>query len=186
MLDGALSEGEWSDALELPLADDTSLFVKHAEGSLYVGVRTALGAQVVGNVYIARDETVEILHTSHALGPATYRLKEGVWELERPFVWGCRTLGFSDTAIAERDAFLAENGWLATVVNLGVTEYMEYRIAIEWGPMRMLLRFDVHWEAQEVLTWPVDTDVGIDPGPLPQEAAFRTDRWCSVVFEPPA
>lgn len=185
LLDGVLSKDEWSDALELPLADDTSLYVKHAEGSLYLGVRTAPGAQVVGNVYIAREEAVEILHVSHALGSATYRLEEAAWVLETPFVWSCRALGFSDIAVAERDAFLEENGWLATVVNLGVTEHMEYRIAIEGETMRMLFRFDVHRDAQEVLTWPLDTDVGIDPGPLPQEAAFRTDRWCDVVFEPP-
>jgi hypothetical protein len=182
-LDGVLSEAEWDDALELPLADETSLFVKHAEGFLYLGVRAAPGAQVVGNAYIARGETVEILHASHALGPATYRLEQGAWVLERPFVWSCRALGFTDAAIAERQAFLERNGWLATVVNLGLTEHMEYRIAIEGEPMRMLLRFDVHRESQEVLTWPVDTAVGLDPGPLPQEAAFRTDRWCDVIFE---
>ena len=183
-LDGVLSEAEWDDALELPLASDTSLFVKHAEGFVYLGVRTAPGAQVVGNVYIARAEAVEILHASHALGPATYRLEEGVWVLEMSFAWSCRTLGFSDTVIAEREAFLERNGWLATVVNLGLTEHMEYRVAIDAEPMRMLFRFDVHRDTQEVLTWPLGTNVGLDPGPLPQEAAFRPEEWCDVSFEP--
>jgi hypothetical protein len=182
-LDGVLSESEWGDAIELPLADDTSLFVKHANGFLYLGVRTAPGVQVVGNVYIARGDTVEILHASHALGPATYRLEQGVWSLETPFVFSCRALGFSDAAVAEREWFLEENGWLATVVNLGAPEDMEYRIAIEAESMRVLFRFDVRREAQEVLTWPSDTSVGLEPGPLPQEAAFRTDRWCEVIFE---
>jgi hypothetical protein len=184
-LDGVLSEGEWDDALVLPLAADTSLHLKHAEGSLYVGVRAAPGAEVVGNVYIAYEETVEILHASHALGPATYRLEEGVWTLEQPFVWSCRSLGFSDSAVAEREAFLDENGWLATVLNLGVAEHMEYRISIEGEPMRMLFRFDVHRETQEVLTWPVDTAVGIAPGPLPRQATFRPEEWCELLFEPP-
>lgn len=81
-----MSEGEWDDASVLPLAADAALPLKHADGSLYLGVRATPGAQVVGNVSIAREETVEVLHASRALGPATYRLEEGVWMLERPFV----------------------------------------------------------------------------------------------------
>lgn len=181
-LDGVLSEGEWDDALILSLAEDTLLYEKYAEGYLFVGVKTEPGAQVVGNVYIAREDRVEILHASHALGPATYHLEEGVWVLEKPFAWSCRTLGFSSSAIAERQAFLETNGWLATVVNLGATEHMEYRIAIEDEPMRMLFRFDVHREAQEMLTWPVDTAIGLAPGPLPQEAAFCPEEWCELIF----
>lgn len=184
-LDGVLSEGEWDDALMLSLAADTSLYVKHVEGFLYVGVKTDPDAQVVGNVYIASEDTVEILHASHALGSATYRLVEGVWGLERPFAWSCRTLGFSAAASAERGAFLDANGWLATVVNLGATEQMEYRIAIRDEPMRVLVRFDIHREVQQVLTWPVDTAIGLNPGPLPQNAMFRPEEWCEVSFEVP-
>lgn len=181
-LDGVLSEGEWDDAVEVPLSDDSFLYAKHCAGFLYLGVRTAPDAEVVGNVYIARDETVDILHASHALGTATYRLVEDAWRLQQPFAWSCRTLGFSEAALAERAAFLDENGWLATVVNLGEVEHMEYRIAIESEPLRMLFRFDVHRDAQEVVTWPLCTDVGLAPGPLPQEAAFRPDEWCTVSF----
>ena len=184
-LDGILTEGEWDDALVLSLAEDTSLHVKHAEGFLYVGVVTNPTAQVVGNVYIARETGIEILHASHALGPATYHLEEGVWVLEKPFIWSCRTLGFSAAAIAERKAFLEANSWLGTVVSLGVTEHMEYRIAMNGEPMRMLFRFDVHRETQEVLTWPVDTVVGLAPGPLPREAAFRPEEWCELIFGDP-
>ena len=183
-LDGILSQEEWTDALELALSDDTFLYAKHCAGFLYLGVRAAPGAEVVGNIYVAREGTVEILHASHALGPATYRFEADRWILEKPFVWSCRTLGFSDAAVAERAAFLEANGWLATVVNLGVSEQMEYRIAIEGASMRMLFRFDIHREGQEVLTWPLNTNAGIDPGPLPREAAFRPDTWCDLSFEP--
>ena len=184
VLDGTFFDGEWSDGIELPLSDDTFLYAKHAEGFLYVGFWTAPGAQVVGNVYIARDDRVKILHASHALGPAAYRLEGGVWMLDRPFVWSCRMLGFSAAAMAGRDAFLKENRWLATVVNLGEANAMEYKIAIEGESMRMLFRFDVYRTERSVLTWPLDTDVGIAPGPLPPEAAFRPEMWCELRFEP--
>ena len=181
-----LSEAEWDDALELALSNDTSLYVKHCSGFLYLGVRAVPRAEVVGNIFVAREGTVEILHASHALGPATYRFEADRWMLEKLFVWSCRTLGFSGAAAAERAAFREANGWLATVVNLGVPEQMEYRIAIESASMRMLFRFDIHREGQEVLTWPLGTNVGLDPGPLPQEAVFHPDRWCDVVFEAPS
>lgn len=186
VLDGVLSEGEWDDALILPLSDSASLYVKHAEGFLYLGVKTQTGSQVVGNITIARGDTIEIHHASYALGPATYRLSDDVWRLENAFVWSCRTLGFSSAAILEREMFLEANGWLATVVRLGVTDQMEYQISIEDEPMRMLFRFDVHRAAtQDMLTWPLDTQIGIDPGPLPQEAAFHPGTWCEVSFDVP-
>ncbi len=183
-LDGILSEGEWGDALELALADGVSLHLKHHGGFLYLGVGAARGAEVVGNVYIARYETVEILHASHALGSATYRLADGRWQLERSFSWSCRALGFSDEALAEREAFLETHGWLATVVNLGRQEETEYKIAFEDASMTMLFRFDVHRTEREVLTWPLETDVGLSPGPLLQEATFRPDTWCVVSLAP--
>ena len=183
-LDGILSQEEWTDALELALSDDTTLYLKHCAGFLYFGVLAAPGAEVVGNTYVARERTVEILHASYALGSALYRFEADRWMLEKPFVWSCRIRAFSDAAIAEREAFLEANGWLATVVNLGVSEQMEYQIAIEGASMRMLFRFDVHRGGQEVLTWPLNTDVGIDPGPLPQEAALRPETWCDISFEP--
>lgn len=74
---------------------------------------------------------------------------------------------------------------MATVVNLGVTEHMEYRIAMNGEPMQMLFRFDIHRETQEVLTWPVETTVGLDPGPLPQAAAFHPEEWCELIFGEP-
>ena len=183
VLDGIVSAGEWDDALALPLADDAILHAKHADGFLYLGVKVQTGAQVVGNIHVARDDTVTILHASYALGPATYRLQSGGWRLEKPFVWSCRSLGLSSAALFEREMFLQANNWLATIVLLGEASHMEYQIAIEEAPMRMLFRFDVHTDTQDVLTWPLDTVVGIEPGPLPQEAAFHPETWCDVRFE---
>ena len=183
VLDGIVSEGEWDDAIVLSLADDAVLSAKHADGFLYLGVKVQTGAQVVGNIYIARDDTIEILHASYALGPATYRLQSGGWTLEEPFVWSCRTLGFSSAALFEREMFLQANNWLATIVLLGEASHMEVQIAINGVPMRMLFRFDVHTDTQDVLTWPLDTVVGIEAGPLPQEAGFHPETWCDVSFE---
>ena len=184
VLDGVMSGNEWDDAIALPLADGVTLRAKHDESFLYLGVRAQTPSQVVGNVYIARDARVEILHASHALGEAVYVPEHGGWTLDDPFVWACRVLGFSDSALEQRQAFLADHGWLATVVNLGETETMEYQIAIDAESMRMLFRFDIYGETQEILTWPADSDVGLEPGPLPREAAFRPDAWCDVRLEP--
>ncbi len=184
VLDGILSGSEWDDALVVPLAGGVTLRVKHDGSFLYLGVRAQTPSQVVGNVYIVRDGYVEILHASHALGDATYAQQTELWTLDRPFIWKCRALGFSSSALEARQVFLIEHGWLATVVNLGETETMEYQIAMDSEPMRMLFRFDIHGKAEDILTWPANTDVGLDPGPLAQEAAFRPEEWCAVHFEP--
>jgi len=181
-LDGTLANTEWDDALALDLSEATTLYVKHSGGFLYVGVRAPSDAQVIGNVYIARGEAIEILHASHAPGPASYLLGEETWRLAQPFLWSCRTLGFSEAALAERATFLEGNGWVATVVNLGRPEEMEYQIRVAETPLRMLFRFDVHRDSQEVLTWPLDTDVGITPGALPEEATFDPEAWTDVTL----
>jgi len=133
-LDGTLANTEWVDALALDLSEATTLYVKHSGGFLYVGVRAPSDAQVIGNVYIARGEAIEILHASHAPGPASYLLGEETWRLAQPFLWSCRTLGFSEAALAERATFLEGNGWVATVVNLGRPEEMEYQIRVAETP----------------------------------------------------
>jgi hypothetical protein len=184
VIDGRLEDGEWDDAVALQLAETSTLYVKHAGGFLYVAVRERTRSQVVGNVYVARAGEVLILHASHALGTAVYVRDGEAWSLDRPFTWACRALGFADVAIAERASFLAGHGWLASVVRLGVTEQMEYQIAIDGEAMRILFRFDLHETTTSVLTWPRDVEVGVQPGPLPLTAGVRPELWCVVTFTP--
>ena len=151
-IDGRLDDGEWDDAVTLPLAETAVLYAKHTGGLSYLGVRRQTRSQIVGNVYVARDDGVSVLHASHALGTAVYVWDGETWSLDRPFAWACRVLGFGDAALAERASSLAEHGWLASVVRLGVTEEMEYQIAIDGEAMRILFRFDVHARSTIVLT----------------------------------
>ena len=83
VLDGVLDEGEWDDALTVVLDDSTTLFMKHADGLLYLGIRAPdMG---VGNLFIVRDEEVWILHSSAALGTAIYEQVEDTWQLKQDF-----------------------------------------------------------------------------------------------------
>jgi len=183
VLDGCLGLGEWTDAIDLPLGDTCTLLAKHASGFLFLGIRAQTGSQIVGNVYVSRDSEVRILHASHALGTATYVQADGTWSLDRSFAWACRRLGFTDSALAERSAFLDESDWLASVVRLGPPHHMEYQIAIHGEPMQMLFRFDLHGSTTPILTWPIDVEIGIEPGPLPQTAGFRPHLWGLVTLD---
>jgi len=184
IVDGRLDDGEWDDALALSLGEDVVLFAKHVDGFLYLGVRGQTRSQIVGNVHIARGDEVRILHASHALGSAVYVRDGEAWRLSRPFVWKCRALGFADSAVEQRSAFLEEQGWLASVVRLGLSENMEYQIAIEGEPMRILFRFDVHEMTTTVFTWPLAIEIGLEPGPLPPTAGFLPKLWSTVTFGP--
>ena len=183
MLDGRLEVDEWADAIGLPLAERCTLFVKHADGFLFVAIRAQTGSQIVGNVYVARDGEVRILHASHALGTASYVPADDIWSLDRPFAWACRALDFTASSLAERSTFLEEAGWLATVVRLGLPHHMEYQIAVDGETMQMLFRFDLHGTTARILAWPIDVEIGVDPGPLPPTAAFHPDMWSVVTLD---
>ena len=103
-IDRTLSSDEWSDALSIPLNEDSTLFLKHSHGYMYLAVQaTTMG---VPSPLIVRDGEVYVLHASAALGTAIYTQEEAAWTLTQGFTWQCRTPGFTTPAVAERDHFL--------------------------------------------------------------------------------
>ena len=104
IIDGTLSSDEWADALSIPLNEDSTLYLKHAEGFLYLAVQaTTMG---VPSPLIVRDGEIYVLHASAALGTGIYTQEEEAWILTQGFTWQCRTRGFTTGAVAERDLFL--------------------------------------------------------------------------------
>ena len=75
IIDGTLSSDEWSDALTVPLNEDSTLFLKHAHGYLYLAVQaTTMG---VPSPLIVRDGKIYVLHASeHLEQPSTFRKKK--------------------------------------------------------------------------------------------------------------
>jgi len=184
IIDGTLSSDEWSDALSIPLNEDSTLFLKHAEGFLYLAVQaTTMG---VPSPLIVRDGEVYVLHASAALGTGIYIQEEAEWALQQGFTWQCRTPGFTTTAVAERDLFLEQEGWLGTIGYLGTPTEFEYLILLDEEPLQMLFLFLETTNPFQVLSWPVSQDVAasyleIITGPIPSEATFDLDTWAILV-----
>ena len=155
VLDGVLSEGEWCDALTIQLNADERLLLKHADGYLYLGVQATVLA--LPTPLVVRGDEVRALHASAALGTAVYVRSGDVWNLRQGYVWQCRTLGFSEFAMAERAKFLEQQGWLGTIAYLGEPSQCEYQIA--WGdePLTFLFLLLVGPEPLRFVSWPIPT-----------------------------
>jgi hypothetical protein len=91
-----------------------------ADGYLYLGIRSKTPGMIASNVFIQRDEEVEILHTSAALGTAVYQIKMDGWHQIQDFTWRCRDTSNSENAKAEREEFLLEEGWVGVNTWLGI------------------------------------------------------------------
>ena len=153
VLDGKLSEEEWSDARIIQLNADERLFLKHADGYLYLGIQAT--ALALPTPLVVRGDKVLALHASAALGTAIYVREGTAWNLRQGYVWQCRMLGFSEFAVAERARFLDQQGWLATIAYLGTPSQCEYQIA--WGdePLTFLFLLLVGPEPLRFVSWPI-------------------------------
>lgn len=184
-LDGTIADDEWADATIIPLGADCTLFLKHAERNLYMAIRaTTMG---VPSPLIARADGVYVLHASAALGTAIYEQTDDFWELQQSFVWQCRTLGFSSAAAAQRERFLAQEGWLGTIGYLGQPTEFEYVITLNELPLRMLVLFLEATDPTVLLSWPEQADVTghleIITGPVPSVVSFDVDNWAVLILE---
>ena len=182
-MDGTLSPGEWDDALLLPLSANFTVFLKHANGYLFLGIQAT--TQGVPSPMIVRGGEIYVLHASAALGTAIYAQHEDVWSLSQAFAWQCRSLGFSEAAQADRNRFLKEEGWLATIGYLGTPTMFEYQILLDEQPLQMLFLFLETTTPLLLVSWPITSESAsiyteIITGPIPSEASFCLEDWMTL------
>ncbi|MBU1050294.1 hypothetical protein KKG90_09765 [Candidatus Bipolaricaulota bacterium] len=188
VLDGELSPDEWSDAFSISLNSDSTLFLKHAEGFLYLAVQaTTMG---VPSPLIVRNGIIHVLHASAALGTALYVPEEDAWILSQSFIWQCRARGFSQAALAERNQFLESEGWLGTIGYLGSPNTFEFQILLDEGPLQMLFLFLETTTPLQLLSWPIDPMLALPyteiiTGPIPQRLTFHVEEWATLEFSQP-
>ncbi len=184
VLDGVLSEGEWCDALSIRLNADECLFVKHADGYLYLGIQ-ATGLALPTPLLVRGDE-LRALHASAALATAIYVRDGNVWNLTQRYVWQCRTLGFSEFALTERARFLEQQGWVGTMAYLGTPSQCEVQIA--WGdePLTFLFLLLVGPEPLRFVSWPIPAAEAVQyealvMGDTPAQIRCSPADWATLV-----
>ena len=183
IIDGVLSADEWEAAIQIDLDDESQLFLMHAGGYLYLGMRGK--PEPVTSICLDQTKQVSILHSSAAIGTAVYQIGDGVWELVRDFEWCCRETTDSPQAQAALSTHLQEEGWVANNGRVGVPEEVEFQIAIPDNSLRLAVNSIGPQYYRSVLSWPDDLDddcssLEMITGPIPEQAQFSLEEWITL------
>jgi len=183
VIDGTIAAEEWKGARREFFADGSELLLLRNGDDLYVGIRAKGQGMIAGNVFIHQGDDIRILHASAALGAADYRKEGETWRLARDFSWSCRKIDNGEEARAEREAFLREEGWVASTSRMGVPQELEYRIRTKSESFRLAAHFLRAADPTVKVPWPAnlsDDTVRPTPGGLPPMLRFAPEDWAMI------
>jgi len=185
VIDGTISPGEWDRARVEHFADWSELLLMHADGALYLGIRSVTEEMIVANVFLDLGEEIAILHTSAALGTARYARGADAWHLTQDFDWCCRSTLETPAAQAARDAFLQSDGWTSINARVGAPDEVEIQIEIPADTMRLAVNILRSSNPDEKAPWPADLDddcILPTPGGLPESLHFAPETWALITL----
>ncbi len=183
VIDGTISSDEWGDAVVEMLSDGSDLMLMHDHEFLYVGVRLQNPGLIVGNIFVDLGDDVIVLHSSAALGTAIYSKDDGIWNRTQNFVWRCRSTSDSASAVAEREKFLQDEGWVANNSYMGTPNELEYKIKIIQESMRLAVTLIPANDIDTRIYWPIDLDddcILPTSGGLLATLSFLLDHWAAL------
>lgn len=183
-IDGVIAPGEWDSAVVSSFLDGSEILLMHKDGYLYLAVRAKTTGLIAGNIYLAAGDQIIIMHTSAALGTAHYQLEGQTWQLTQGFVWRCRQTSNSDAAMAAREAFFEEEGWVSINGYMGTPNELEYKITLPEGEFRLAANYIGADSAADIkVPWPAyltDGTTTPTPGGPPQQMQFVPEVWAAV------
>ena len=179
-LDGTIAPGEWDRATRATGSNGLEVFLLPTDSALYLAVRGT--GDGFPHIALIRGDAIFLLHASAALGTAMYGGDGEKKHLLQPFDFRVRGTALTGPDQAERDAFYAEEGWVASTIRMGVTGETEFKITrVLVAPGDRIAV--VYWSAAAgVARWPAALgDAAVEErmvqGDLPEEAAFRPEEW---------
>ena len=185
VLDGSIDVSEWAAALVVEQGDVQLLFQERG-GFLEIALRTP--PIYVASFCVDGGGVVHILHSSSAVGQATYRRSGDGWELAQDFEWRLRSVDGVPASPEAQEAHLLQHGWSASAAAAGAPGETEFRISSSFFPdgdvvlaLGLLLEAD-----QGVWAWPLEP--GVDgcgeratiAGPLPDRLEFQPAAWTKL------
>lgn len=186
-IDGVLSPDEWESAIQINLVDEGQLFLMHAGGYLYLGIKAR--PEPVTSICVDQSGQVSILHSSAALGTSIYQQGDTIWEQIKDFEWCCRDTTDSPQAQEARQTHLVKDGWVASNGRMGNPEEVEYQIAMPDDSLRLAVASIGAPNYSSVISWPeelVDDCSSLDMigGPIPEQAQFSVEEWITLTISP--
>jgi hypothetical protein len=177
VIDGRLTEEAWQAAEIREFSDGSRLILIREDGYLYLGIEAVGEEMIAGNVFLQEGDRIRILHTSAALGTASYHQSASGWQKESDFGWCCRSRIDSEAAQAEREVFSQREGWLGANSFLGEANQLEYRIELRGQPILLAVNFILADDPEVKQVWPVGLMDGVAQ---PAESGFP--EW--MEFDP--
>jgi hypothetical protein len=183
-IDGVLSPEEWDPAYQAELVGGGDLLLMHKDGYLYLGVRAK--PEPVTSICIDQGDQVSILHSSAALGTATYQQGDEGWKKIRDFEWCCRETVDSPQAQENRSDQLQQENWLASNGRMGAAEEVEFKIGMPDGLLRLGVTSIGAPDYEGIAWWPLDMaddcrNLSVIQGSLPDQAQFSVDNWMTLI-----
>jgi hypothetical protein len=127
-INGRLSEGEWDGARVVPLTNGGQLYLMHADGYLFLGIRGKEESSGSVCQYVAGE--VLILHASAGYTTSSYSKGDEDWQLRTMFI-GTYYMQLPESLW--QDQHLEDYGWTASVFDDGNPGELEYQIAVPEG-----------------------------------------------------
>jgi hypothetical protein len=191
VIDGNVGVAEWA-AARLEGSSPSSLRVRlqHDGAALYVAVESP--ADGFTSLCLGTSDRVQILHASAALGAVDYRRTGGPWAPDQAlFTYGMRDPSMTDTAIAQRQAYYTQNGWVASTARMGGNRVQEFKIDMTRIATRLAVAYYVTADTGSVLTWPDSMSVNDGCASLPLVRGtvtggltFDPSRWAPISLGP--
>jgi hypothetical protein len=127
-VDGKLSDGEWDEARVVTMSGGGQLYLMHAAGYLFLGIRG--NEDAIGSICQYRDGEVSILHASGGYATFFYGRDAGAWDI-RTVIYGSYATQLPESLWQEQH--LEDYGWTASVSDDGNPGEIEYQIALQGG-----------------------------------------------------
>jgi hypothetical protein len=187
-IDGRIEPTEWAGSYEVPMPGAGRLMLRHDGRYLYVGIDGS--AQGFPSACTVRGDSVTIMHSSAAVGTATYARGESDWKQRHGFTFALRSRDVSAAGMQAQADFLASNGWVASNSAMSPTQ-REMKISLslfEPGNAMLALGYYLGNDGP-VVRWPQSADDGCTAlktvqGFLPPSIDFHPDVWARLDFAP--
>lgn len=184
-IDGLREDGEWDDALSLPLSQGGDVLMKRSGDRLYLGILT--NSRRVVAVAMLRDGHVAIARAGATLATARYVREGRLWRRTAPY----QVVIVRGEEGGEVMDHLDRTGWTASLSAPDRENFVEYCIELPPEGLKLALAALMVNTGRHSPHWPAGIEDGLlEPrlleGVAPTMLDFDVKKWARFVPDDPA